>query len=329
MTPLRIATFNMENLFNRYVFLDDPGERYETRLLPSGVTGIESGGEAACQATTLLQRNNTASAVLDCRPDILAVQEVENLWTLRSFNDEYLDGYFDRLIMIEGNDGRGIDVGLCIKYGCPVDVVGIRSHADDLTRDAREKKERINRYFDHQKKQLVVTNALFSRDCLEVDIDVGPRKARWTFLVNHLKSQSGGGDKLRTQQADRVAAIARDVAARGRKPIVIGDLNSERKSLSLKPLFNLVDEGTLADPFDGVADDWTYYYVVGHEASRIDYVLLDRSIAGCVVEKQIVRKGITKKCPLGGDRYPTVGYEGTDASSHCPVVVTLDLDRVA
>jgi hypothetical protein len=30
---------------------------------------------------------------------------------LRSFNDEYLSGYFDRMILLEGNDGRGINVG--------------------------------------------------------------------------------------------------------------------------------------------------------------------------------------------------------------------------
>jgi hypothetical protein len=112
---LTITTFNLENLFSRYVFLDDPAQPNNQRVVMSGISSINYQGNPLSPATTQIQRNNTARAILDSRPDILAVQEVENLWTLRLFNDQYLSGYFGQMILLEGNDGRGIDVGLCIK----------------------------------------------------------------------------------------------------------------------------------------------------------------------------------------------------------------------
>ena len=112
---LTITTFNVENLFNRYAFLDEPWQDrgYEKFVQAIGLVSIASrSGDLVQYATTEIQRNNTAQAVLDAAPDILAVQEIENLYTLRIFNDTLLDNYFDRIISIDGNDPRGIDVGL-------------------------------------------------------------------------------------------------------------------------------------------------------------------------------------------------------------------------
>jgi len=114
---LTIATFNLENLFTRYAFIDDSLVRDNPRVAITGITSTNYQGNPLSRSLTVLQRNNTARAILDCQPDILAVQEVENLWTLRLFNDQYLSGYFDRMVLIEGNDGRGIDVGLCVRKG--------------------------------------------------------------------------------------------------------------------------------------------------------------------------------------------------------------------
>ncbi len=72
-------------------------------------------GDLVSYAITEIQRNNTALAILDAQPDILAVQEIENIYTLRNFNDEYLDNYFDRALSIDGNDLWGIDVRLLLK----------------------------------------------------------------------------------------------------------------------------------------------------------------------------------------------------------------------
>lgn len=329
---LRITSFNLENLFNRYMFLDGKNVPYETQLLPTGVVGLDRFGGATTEATTVLQRNNTARVILDTRPDILAVQEVEDLRALRSFNDTFLDGYFDRMVVIQGNDARGINVGFCVRRGCEASVVGLRTHVDELTPEAAKKGWHIDRYFNTQTSVLEAKNALFSRDCLEIDVDAGG--APLTFLVNHLKSQSGSAkesDSIRHMQAERVAALVAEVKARGRFAIVAGDLNKDwtPPDTSLQPLRKLLEAGTLKDPFAGMPDLWTHYYAPFHETSRLDYILVDARMEGAIKDVGILRKGLSLKCQqYQGERYPTIGYAETEASDHCPISVAIDTGAI-
>lgn len=329
---LRITSFNLENLFNRYMFLDSSSGAYEKLLLPTGVVGIDRFGGATTETTSLLQRNNTARAILDTRPDILVVQEVEDLRALRSFNDTFLDGYFDRMIVIQGNDARGINVGFCVRRGCKASVVGLRTHVDELTPEAAKKGWHIDRYFNTQTSVIEARNAMFSRDCLEVDVDADG--VPLTFLVNHLKSQSGSAkesDSIRHMQAVRVAELVGEVKARGRFAIVAGDLNKDwtPPDTSLQPLRKLVEAGTLSDPFADVPDLWTHHYAAFHETSRLDYILVDSAMKGAVKEVGIMRKGLSLKCSqYGGERYPTIGYADTEASDHCPISIMIDTSAI-
>jgi len=320
---LKITTFNLENLFSRYAFIDDPLIRDSPRVAITGITSTNYQGNPISRALTVLQRNNTARAILDCQPDILAVQEVEDLWTLRLFNDQYLSGYFDRMLLIKGNDARGIDVGLCVRHGYGATISGIRTHMDDLD-PSESNAVRVSRFFNEATNEVQVKGALFSRDCLEVDVDVG--NVPLTFLVNHLKAQDGkkASNTRRLEQATRLAGIASLTSQHGRRPIVIGDLNEDFAATpsNLKPLKDLIGE-VLSDPFEGDSDNWTHFYVTGNETSRLDYILVDSRLE--VISKSILRKGITLKCGTAGERYPTIGYVDTEASDHCPVTVTLQL----
>jgi endonuclease/exonuclease/phosphatase family metal-dependent hydrolase len=317
---LRIASFNLENLFSRYILLDDPQSPAGKRVQLAGITSIDYPGGPVADSTTEAQRNHTARAILDVKPDVLAVAEVENLWTLRCFNDEYLSGYFGHMLLIEGNDGRGIDVGLCLRAGLGATVSGIRTHVDETHGGTV-----LNRYFDVKTNTIAVTNALFSRDCLEVDLDVGG--AALTFLVNHLKAQDGttAAENLRKAQAERVAAIVQDVRQRGRKPIVLGDLNEDwTQKKNLAALRALVDGGTLSDPFTTIADPWTHFYDIDGTTSRLDYILPDATLNAS--DALIFRRGLTRKAAaVVPDLYESMGYVGTEASDHSCVAVTLAL----
>lgn len=315
---IRVTSFNVENLFNRYAFLDVPWEdrHYEKFVQAVGLVSIASReGDLVPYPIADIQRNNTAQAILDAAPDVLAVQEIENIYTLRNFNQSYLDKYFDRMICIDGNDPRGIDVGFLLRKGLKAEILNIRTHIDEPS----EKKKAIERK-SFLGSGYWVTGAIFSRDCLEVDLGVGGKVL--TFLVNHFKAQDGTKESVtrRSKQAQRVADIVAEAAGVGRIPIVIGDLNVAPKTD--KSLESLLKNQFLKDPFP--ADTWTHYYVPQKKISRLDYILPHKSLK--VIGHDIVRKGLTTKCKqYTGERYPTVGPEHTEASDHCPTSVVLEI----
>jgi hypothetical protein len=171
------------------------------------------------------------------------------------------------------------------------------------------------------------------------------------LLVNHLKSQMGAGSaktegtKLRKQQAERVAAIARSVRTRKRLPVILGDLNADwnetkkkpdgtteptEEAQSLGPIRQLVTDGVLVDPFPVSPRPWTHYYVPFDSVRRLDYVLLDPLLA-TDAKAGYERRGLTRKCNADKDeqpgerRYPAIGYVGTEASDHCLVSVDVTL----
>ena len=76
-------------------------------------------------------------------------------------------------MVVDGNDSRGIDVGILSRYP----IVEIRSHVDDPDADG---------------------NRLFSRDCPEYDI-ILPTENRLVLIPNHLKSKRNG-DNQATQE---------------------------------------------------------------------------------------------------------------------------------
>ncbi len=320
-TNLRVTTFNVENLFNRYAFLDLPWEQrhYEQFVEAIGVVSIASRqGDLLSYATTEIQRNNTALAILDAQPDILVVQEIENIYTLRNFNDSYLDNYFDRVLSIDGNDLRGIDIGLLInRERQDIEIVNIRTHVEDA-----EEGKTVMRHAIPDKGYLV-TGAIFSRDCLEVDLAVGGKIL--TLLINHFKAQDGkkASDTKRTEHARRVAELV-DAAVQAKKiPIVLGDLNAPPQHKSLEAL---IKDSPLQNPVDSLPQDqrWTHYYVPKKEVSQLDYVLPHKSVK--VVSTEIVRKGLTTKCKQYiGPRYPTIGPQNMEASDHCPTTVVLKI----
>jgi len=314
MKSLKIASFNVENLFNRYAALDIPWKdrNYEQFVQAVSVVSIASRkGDLVDYATTDVQRNNTALAILEAKPDILAVQEIENIYTLRNFDHIYLDGYFDRMVSIDGNDLRGIDVGVLLRKGLDVKIINIRTHIDDADSGEYVTRQSVANF------GYVVRGAIFSRDCLEVDLKVDDKTI--TLLVNHLKAQDAtpGSAVRRRKQAERVAEIVKEAHEAGKIPIVLGDLNAPDGDSTLDPLLK---SPFLKDPFpDGT---WTHYYIPEKSMSRLDYILPHKSIE--VMSTDVIRTGLTTKCKeYPGPRFPTIGPMHTEASDHCPVVAVI------
>ncbi|MFS8981113.1 hypothetical protein PO002_43180 [Cupriavidus necator] len=331
---LRITTFNMENLFSRYAFLDKPPEQqpknYTNLIRITDVVSLEPGRSGGVRPApiTEAQRKNTAAAAIEAKPDVMAVCEVENITALRLFNAKYMRNYFDRCVLVDGNDPRGIDVGLLVRKGLSAEIRAIRSYADVATdgsilttTNVLDMKNRLGK-------------AAFSRDCLEIDIDVAGKQL--TFLVNHFKAQEIKGNAAdtttdkRRRQADRAAKIAQHVKTRGRLPILLGDLNKDVSGLhydgSLDPLMSseiFVDPAKEAVPPN---ERWTHYYDSRRTVSQLDYVLVDQSLTAAIEQVSIFRGGLSPKCKqFMGPRVGTIGKDNLEASDHCPLSVDLSL----
>src|SRR5262249_46249257 len=112
-------------------------------------------------------QDNTARVLREVNADIQAVVEMEDRESLARLGHSPVLGTskYAHAMLIEGNDPRGIDVGLLSRHP----VTDLRSNVD--AQDAH--------------------GTVFSRDCLEARVDLpGGRKVY--VLVNHLKSQGYG-----------------------------------------------------------------------------------------------------------------------------------------
>lgn len=298
---LRIGTLNVENLFARYNF--------RKALKPTDKDGF-SVNEIAFDLYKEESRKITAALIKLMDADILALQEVENLHVLDRFNSKYLSrqGYKYR-VLIDAFDRRKIDVALMSRYP----IVHVRSYRHDRTENKRA--------------------WIFSRDCLEVDIDVDGVILR--LYVNHFKSMIGGRRRTkakRVRQVNRVAQIIDEAWADNDYTgnfIVLGDFNDYPGEGSA--LTALLEHSSLENIVNRLPEDerWTHYWAGGDEYSQLDYILVSKFLASknTKLKPEIFRQGLPLRAEqYNGKRIKGVSENHPKASDHAGVVVELILD---
>lgn len=223
--------------------------------------------------------DNTGRVVRDVDADILAVVEAENRVVLDQFSEMVLDRVggnpYEHVMVIDGNDARGIDVGLMTRGG--FDIGDMRSHVDDLDVDG---------------------DPIFSRDCPEYSVTTPAGERIW-LLPNHFKSKYGGNTPAsrarRRAQAARTAEIYAALRSAGEDHVVVlGDFNDTPGSDSLAPLLgrntDLEDVSTHPsfDPgeFPGIGT-----FRLGNDNQKIDYLLLSPALFDRVAGAGLFRKG--------------------------------------
>ncbi|WP_268542012.1 endonuclease/exonuclease/phosphatase family protein [Candidatus Nitrosotenuis cloacae] len=314
---VRIATFNCENLFARFKFSSnaDPGK---------AVKDGWSVDKTKFDILKPVEKKLTGKAILETGADIIALQEVENLDTLRKFRTDYLGGRkrFPYCIAIDGNDPRRIDVALLSRY--PIE--NIATHVDEYDSSARSYE--------------------FSRDCLECDA-VLPNSKRIRFFINHLKSMLDKKDpcngrentrKRRQRQAERVKEIVSEEMNPDKDHFVIlGDFNDypEDDSHGKSAIMDLVGWSKVENVLERLPEQerWTHYYKGTKKCGnldsykQIDYILISKSLAKANPDAvpTVIRKGITTDAKrYTGARFAGVGAK-TAASDHCPVSISLNV----
>ncbi|WP_370615704.1 endonuclease/exonuclease/phosphatase family protein [Mumia sp. Pv 4-285] len=267
--------------------------------------------ELVTVAVNVAATENTARVLDELEADVVTVVEADNRPDLHLFSESLLPAVggtsYEQVMVVEGNDERGIDVGM-LAYA-DYRLVQMRSHI-----------------FDRDE-----SGTVFSRDCCEYHLDT-PLGNRLVVLANHFKSKgySSPGDPIgstkRRRQATRVARIVRSLRDEGFDLIAVtGDLNDDPGSDALAPL--LVDGG-LTDISTHPAFDWNHRkgtYGSGNEKDKIDYVLLSDALFARAEGGGVFRKGVWRgprtKDPW--EIFPTLTSKVEEASDHAAIYADL------
>ena len=265
--------------------------------------------ELATETTDETSTRMTARVITDVNADIIGIVEAEDRPSLVRFNDELLGGRYQHVMLVDGNDERGIDVG--IMTGAQLEIESIRSHVDTVD----------------------TIGIVFSRDCPQYRIRT-PSNAVIHVLVNHFKSQSGGGRDKRLRQATEVRRIVDGLVAGGEHVVVLGDLNegpaaAGAHAVNLAPLYDnnspLVQcydlPGFDVGPRPGTFDSCGI-------RNRLDYVFVSRSLVPRVAGGGVFREGLwgsRTTRPTDWNTYMEMTDSTAQASDHAAVYVDINI----
>lgn len=323
MPSLKIMTFDVENMLVRFKFRE-----WEKRSLAT-LLDIDSDIDRANLLRThwnVINHENRIFTALTMRagdPEVICLQEVENMWALRAFHDRYLRRLSGRdyrhQVLIDANDPRGIDVAVLSRYRI-VSTVTYQSREADIQYPDGSKHERV-----------------FRRDCLEVHVKKDNRIL--PIFVCHFKSMTEGREEtfpIRHAEAGAVREILRETFTNPEDEdwAVVGDLNDYTEtdgtpdgSHALGPLLDGGFSVDLVKRIQDPEDRWTHFYAGDRSYHQLDYVLLSPALAAKNPNRvpQIVRDGQPYRADrYQGNRWPRVGYDRPKASDHCPVVVDVE-----
>ncbi|MFN8221737.1 MAG: hypothetical protein U0R50_00655 [Gaiellales bacterium] len=268
--------------------------------------------ELAKEPTNERATQHTAMVMRDVDADVLGVVEADNRTALKLFSEILLTKVkgspYAQVMVIDGNDDRGIDVGILTKPG--FDIVAIQSHVDDM----------------HAGKRI------FSRDCPVYTIRTA-KGNRLVVLVNHLKSKGYGkpsvSNALRELQALRVAEIYNELRAAGEKYIVVlGDLNDYPGSPPLDPLLADTDLKDVSTHPSFTQDGLPGTFGRGNAKEKFDYLLLSPALYAKVTGGATFRKGVwgeNKNPPKKWEIYPTITRAVHAASDHAAIYADIDI----
>ncbi len=313
-----VGTFNLNNLFSRYNFQAEIDAVHDSHAPPvAGEFAYAFGPDEAVKVRTYQGRlvkakeaaatRLIAARIRRMNLDVLAVQEVEDIDTLRQFNREQLSNMYPHVLLIEGNDPRLIDVGLMSRF-----PIGGFTSWQRATHPAAP------------------DELVFGRDMIEVEILNEQRNAKLFTLFNtHLKSNyvsftedpaagHAAANERRRRQAETLARIVKSRMRPDSRYVIVGDMNDSPGSeylrgftqdTSLKLVNGLAapKETRPAKPDDPMpaSPAWTHRFKAANASARYelyDQIWLSPGLAPRQVGAYIDRR--TKHAGDGSDHDP-------------------------
>lgn len=322
---IKVATFNLNNLFSRWNF------RGEIAAIAEGDTELESEVTYQFPDQDEYRRYRTfkgrlvkakdprdsktmAERVRQFDPHVLAVQEVEDIDALKEFGRDFLEDTYPHQVLVEGNDPRLIDVGIFSKL--PIGAVVSWSH---LVHPGQAEEK------------------VFSRDLLRADIlSVDRTRTLFSIYNTHLKSHyvawndpdpEGArlaSDARRQRQVESIVRVLEREHPGGVPFVVTGDMNDppdapcfaafRQSSLALHDALSGARETQPGVPDDGLPDHprWTHRFKPAGLPAQ--YELLDHIWLSSDLVPRLVQAVIGRRKSKNGD-----------GSDHDPAWIELDL----
>ncbi len=240
------------------------------------IVGVKANGIGDCDLTveftkakfSEIGRENTGKVIRGVKADVACIVEADDRPGLKRFDTDVLRSKYRYEMLLDGNDQRGIDVGLYSKFP----LGGIWTHMFDGSSRSKT----------------------FSRDCPEYEVKLPNGKSLYV-LCNHLKSKgydvSGTASARRKRQAKAIAEILKEYDLKNDWVVVAGDLNDTPDSAPLKPLMDvpdLYDVLELQFPTQP-AKRWTYHY---RSFEQIDYLLVSKPLKERFIKADVERRGM-------------------------------------
>ena len=298
-----VATYNMYNLFDEF---DDPGKDDEPELYPPELVEL-----------TLSKHAHAIKDILRL-PDLVAVQEVENIAILERLTEtEPIAGIYGA-VLIDGPDARGIDVGLLYRL----------DRVEVLSAEARQTcTDNPDLYGPGTDPNFPCDpgyNPLFSRPPLVVHLRtiVHSWWCRYRsgtdlwVIINHFKSKGVYHDPpnedpepRRIEQAEWVNHLVDEIQDCNRyaKVMVLGDLNS----FATEAPVHTLEDGGLWNLIYGVQKSSRYSYIYRGVSEVLDYIMVSKSLIWRFIRARYVHFNVDFPYDYWADD-PTTGIRSSD-----------------
>jgi hypothetical protein len=304
---IRVATFNIENLFDDK---DDPT--------------LTGSGEDKSMTKPAAERVAAAAAIRRIDADVLALQEVESLEALLWFRDEFLGGMgYEFVSSIDAGDPRGIEQSVLSRF--PLSEAKVYKHMGlggvQPERFGNQVNSEAGKPFEFKRSPLQVTVTVPGASVGELLAKGGTKDAvakeyQLTLFVTHFKS--GGRDFESQREAEARGTIELVQRLEREKPgvnvLVLGDMNATLNQGSLQQFVAAGMPSIWNDR--NPRDDATTTHASGR---CIDHIYYNANVKPEMVLDSRFVLGLPTR-PAGADWRTTPAPAGY-GSDHYPVVV--------